>query len=134
MTNVAHDSIRYGYATGWAHLVAVADRVSALAYEGRLSADDRDRIHDHLREVLGGLDRLCGEGCDQLAVDWDADGDCCRTYSDGSPIYWTVRPAEQFPSPKAAVYCGDLGPADELEPGTEVIVELPPHLRLPATG
>jgi hypothetical protein len=41
MTNVAHDSIRYGYATGWAHLLAVADQVSVLAYEGSLSSDDR---------------------------------------------------------------------------------------------
>ena len=129
MINEARDSIRYGYEAGWAHLHAVADRVSVLAYEGMLGPDERDRIHDHLREVFGGLDRMYGEGCDQLAVDCDDDGDCCRTYSDCSPVYSTVRAAEQFPSPKAAVYCGDLGPADELEPGAGVIVELPPHLR-----
>ena len=37
MINEARDSLRYGYATGWAHLVAVADRVSVLAYEGKFS-------------------------------------------------------------------------------------------------
>jgi hypothetical protein len=102
--NEARDSIRYGYATGWAHLHAVADRVSVLASEGRLSDADRDRIHDHLREAFGGLDRLYGECCDQLAIDDDEDESCCRTYSDGSPVYSTIRPAEQFPSSKAAQY------------------------------
>jgi hypothetical protein len=28
------------------------------------------------------------------------------------------------------VYSGDLGPADELEPATKVIVAWPPHLRM----
>jgi hypothetical protein len=131
MINEARDTIRYGYATGWAHLLAVADRVSVLAYDGRLSADDRDRIHDHLREVFGALDRLYDEGCDRLAID-DDDNDDARyhIYSDGSPVYSTVRPAGHFPSPEAAVYSGDLGPADELEPGAEVIVAWPPHLRM----
>jgi hypothetical protein len=59
--NEARDSIRHGYATGWAHLGAVADWVSVLACEDRLTDADRDRMHDHLREVLGGLDRLYGE-------------------------------------------------------------------------
>ena len=36
--------IRYGYTTGWAHLQAAADRVTVLAFEGRLSAHDRDQI------------------------------------------------------------------------------------------
>jgi hypothetical protein len=129
MINEARDSIRYGYATGWAHLHAVADRVSVLAYEGRLSDNERDQIHDHLREVFGALDRLFDEGRNRLAIDDDDDDSCCRTYSDGSPVYSTVRPAGQFSSPKATLYCGDLGPADELEPGVEVIVESPPHLR-----
>jgi hypothetical protein len=129
MINEARDSIIYGYAIGWAHLHAVADRVSVLACEGRLTDADRDWIHDHLREVFGGLDRLYGEGCDQLAVDCDEDGYYCRTYSDGSPVYASASPAEQFPSAKAAVYCGDFGLADALEAGTEVIVHWPPHLR-----
>ncbi len=120
----ARDRIRHAYATGWAHLQAVADRVSVLAYEGSLSADDRDRIHVHLREVFGGLDRLYGEARDQLAID-DDDEPCCITYSDNSPVYSTVGPTRQFPS--AAVYCGDLGPADEVEPGSEVIVAQPPN-------
>jgi hypothetical protein len=47
--------------TGWAHLHAVADRVSVLACEGRLTDADRDRIHDHLREAFSGLDRLYGK-------------------------------------------------------------------------
>jgi hypothetical protein len=93
--NEARDSIRYGYANGWAHVQAVADRVSVLAYEGRLSTDDRDRIHGHLRRVFGGLDRLYDEGCGQPAIDA---GDDARHnfYSDGSPVYSTVRPAGQF--------------------------------------
>jgi hypothetical protein len=122
MTNEARDSIIYGYATGWAHLQAVADRVSMLACEGRLTDADRDRIHDHVREVFGGLDRLYGQGCDQLAVGCDEDGYYCRTYSDGSPVYSSASPAEQFRSPNAAVYCGDFGLADALEPGTEVMI------------
>lgn len=129
MINEARDSIIYGYATGWAHLRAVADRVSVLACEGRLTDADRDRIHDHLREVFGGLDRLYGQGCDQLAVDCEEDGYYCRTSSDGSPVYSSASPAEQFSSPKAYVYCGDFGLEDALEPGTEVIVHWPPHLR-----
>ena len=28
------------------------------------------------------------------------------------------------------MYCGDLRPADEVEPGAEVIVARPPHLRM----
>jgi hypothetical protein len=108
ITNVARESIRYGYATGWAHLAAVADRVSALAYEGRLSADDRDSIHDHLREVFGALDRLYDEGCNHLAIDDDDDARY-HIHSDGSPVYSSVRPAGQFSSVEAAVYCGDLG-------------------------
>jgi hypothetical protein len=59
--NEPRDSIIYGYATGWAHLHAVADRVSVLACEGRLTDTDRDRIHDHLREAFSGLDRLYGK-------------------------------------------------------------------------
>jgi hypothetical protein len=128
--NEARDGIRYDYTTGWAHLAAVADQISVLAFEGKLSAAERDQIHDHVREAFGGLDRLYGAGRDQLAIDDDDDDDdysCCRAYSDDSPVYSTVRPTEQFPS--AAVYCGDLGPADELEPGAEVVVALPPHLR-----
>jgi hypothetical protein len=39
----------------------------------------------------------------------------------GSPVYSTVRPAGQFSSP--AVYCGNLGPSDELE-----LVAEPPYL------
>ncbi len=81
----ACDSIIYGYATAWAYLRAIADRLSVLACEGRLTDADRDRIHDHVREVFGGLDRLYGQGCDQLAVGCDEDGYYCRTYSDGSP-------------------------------------------------
>ena len=100
-----------------------------LAYEGSLSPDDRDRIHDHLREVFGALDRLYDEGRDQLAVDCDDDG---RNYSDGSPVWSVVRPAGQFSPPEAAEYCGDFGPADDLEPGTEVMVAAPPHLGVPA--
>ncbi len=129
MINEARDSIRYGYATGWAHLGAVAGQISVLACEGRLTDADRDRIHRHLREVFGGLDRLYGQGCDQLAVGCDEDGYYCRTYSDGSPVYSSTSPAEQFPSPKAAVYWGEFGLEDALEPGTEVIVHWPPHLR-----
>lgn len=132
--NETRDSIIYGYATGWAHLHAVADRVSVLACEGRLTDADRDCIHDHLREVCGGLDRLYGEGCDQLAVGCDEDGYYCRTYSDGSPVYSSAFAAEQLPSPEAAVYCGDFGLADALEPGTEVIGHRPPHLRMSAAG
>lgn len=125
--NEARDSIRYDYTTGWAHLAAVADQSSVLAFEGKLSAAERDQIHNHLREAFGGLDRLYEAGRDQLAIDDDDDDfSCCRAYSDDSPVYSTVRPTEQFPS--AAVYCGDLGPADELEPGADVIVEPPPHL------
>ncbi len=129
MINEARDSIRYGYATGWAHLHAVADRISALAYESSLSADDRDRIQDHLREAFSALDRLYGEGRDRLAID-DDDDDDDDDYSDGSPVYSTV--PGQLPSPEAAVYSGDLGPADDLEPGAEVIVAEPPHLRVAA--
>jgi hypothetical protein len=133
MINEARDSIRYGYATGWAHLHAVADRVGILAYEGGLTEADRDRIHDHLRQVWRGLYRLYKESCDQLAdgIDYDEQD---RIYSDGSPVYSGVRPAEHFPSPKGPVYCGDVGPVDELELGAEVIVELPPHLRTAGPG
>lgn len=133
MNNVARDSIRYGYATGWAHLHAVADRVGVLGYEGSLSPDDRDSIYDHLREVWRGLDRLYEESCDQLAIEDGIDyDDRDRIYSDGSPVYSGVRPPEHFPSPKGPVYCGDVGPVDELELGAEVIVALPPHLRVSA--
>jgi hypothetical protein len=66
MINEARDSIIYGYATGWAHLHAVAYRVSVLACEGRLTDADRDRIHDHLRQVFGGLDRLYGQAAISL--------------------------------------------------------------------
>jgi len=131
MIHDARDSIRHGYATGWAHLHAVADRISMLAYDGRLSADDRDSIHDHLREVFGALDRLFDEVHDQPAIANDGDeAGNYRIYSDGTPVFSVVPPARQFPSPEAAVYCGDLGPADDTEPGAEVIVELPPHLRM----
>jgi hypothetical protein len=106
--NEPRDSIIYGYATGWAHLHAVADRVSVLACEGRLTDTDRDRIHDHLREAFSGLDRLYGEGCDQLSDECDDDGDCCRTYSDGSPVYSSVRSAGQFPPPEAAEWPDSL--------------------------
>ena len=126
--NEACDNIVYGYATAWAHVQAVADRVSVLACEGRLTEADRDWIHDHLREVFGGLDRLYGQGCDQLAVGCDEDGYYCRTYSDGSPVYSSASPPQQFPSPDAYVYCGDFGLEDALEPGTEVIVHRPPHM------
>jgi hypothetical protein len=76
-----------------AHVKAVADRVSVLAYEGRIAAEDRDQIHDHLREVVGAPDRIYDEGRDQLAID-DDDNDDARyhNYSDGSPVYSTVRP------------------------------------------
>jgi hypothetical protein len=127
--NEARDSIRYAYATGWSNLTAIADRVSELAYEGRLSADDRDWIHDHLREVFSGLDRFFDECCDLLAIDDDGDA-CYKIYSDDSPVYLTVCSAGRFPSAEAAEYCGDLGPADELEPGAEVILVQPPHLRI----
>jgi hypothetical protein len=133
--NEALDSIRYGYATGWAHLHAVADRVGLLAYEGRLTDADRNRIHDHLREVFRGLDRLYEESRDQLAIEDGGDyDDRDRIYSDGSPVYSGVRPAEDFPSPKGPVCCGDVGPVDELELGAEVIVALPPHLRVSGAG
>ena len=77
--------------------------------------------------MIGGLDRLYGQGCDQLAVDCEEDGYYCLTYSDGSPVYSSSSPAEQFSSPKP--YCGDFGLEDALEPCTEVIVHWPPHLR-----
>jgi hypothetical protein len=83
-------------------------RVSVLACEGRLTDADRDRIHDHLREAFSGLDRLYGEGCDQLSDECDDDGDCCRTYSDGSPVYSSVRSAGQFPPPEAAEWPDNL--------------------------
>jgi hypothetical protein len=118
----AHDSLAYGYATGWAHLYAVADRVSLFAHDGHLGAVERDQIHDHLREVFASLDRLFDEGCDQLCIAVDA-----RTYSDGTPIFSVIRPSGQLFS-AAATYTADVGPV-ELEPGAEVIVEEPPHLR-----
>jgi hypothetical protein len=131
MINEALDSIRYGYATGWANLHAVAERVGVLAYEGRLTDADRDRIHDHLRQVWRGLYHLYQESCDQLAIEGGIHSDeQDRIYSDGSPVYSGVRPAEHFPSPIGPVYCGDVGPVDELELGAEVIVALPPHLRV----
>ena len=131
--NEALDSFRYGYATGWAHLRAVADRVGMLAYEGRLTDADRDRIHDHLRQVWRGLYHLYQESCDQIAIEGGIHYDeQDRIYSDGSPVYSGVRLPEHFPSPKGPVYCGDVGPVDELELGAEVIVALPPHLRVSA--
>jgi hypothetical protein len=36
--NESRNTIWYGYATGWAHLLAIADHVSVLAYEGGLRA------------------------------------------------------------------------------------------------
>lgn len=98
MINEPRDSISYGYATGWAHLHAVADRVSVLARKDTPTDADRDRIHDHLRDVFRGLDRLYGEDCDRLAVGCDEKGYYCRTYSDGSPVDSSASPAEQFPS------------------------------------
>lgn len=117
----ARDSTRYCYATGWANIAAVADRISVLAFEGKLSAAERDEIHGRLREAFCGLDHL-------FEKEGLADEDSI-VYSDGSPVYSIGRVVGQFPSHRAgAVYCGDLGPADELEPG-EVIVAAPPHLR-----
>ena len=101
-----------------------------LAYEGRLSGDDRDRIHEHLREVFGALDRLFDEGHDQPAIANDDDeAGNYRIYSDGTPVFSVLRPARQFPSPDVASYCGDVTPVD-LEIGVEVIVAEPPHLRM----
>lgn len=95
---------------------------------GRFGADDRDRIHDHLREVSLALDRLFAEGYELLAIDsYDDDDARDDIYSDGSPVFSTVRPAGEFPSPETAVYSGDLG--RDLAAGTGVIVTPPPHLR-----
>ena len=104
---------------------AVADRASVLAYEGRLTAGERDWLHDRLREVAGGLDRLYSEGADQLAMDDESDDRII--YSDASPVYVTVCAAETVRAP--AMYCGDLGPGEDVEPGAQVIIVRPPHLR-----
>jgi hypothetical protein len=114
MTDTARDSCKYGYASGWGHLLAAADRVSSLA----IAAADRDLIHEHLQEVFTALDRLVDESLDD---DYDTD-----TYSDGTPVFVAVQPAGQFPA--AATFTADVAPVD-LAPGAEVIVELPPHLR-----
>ncbi len=112
MINEARDSIRYGYATGCAHLHAVADRVSVLTYERKLSPDERDRLHNHPRRVFGALDRVF----DKVLTALGDDG-CCRTYSDGDPAYSTVRPgAGRLPPSSECLYWGDIGP-ENLQPG-----------------
>ena len=77
--NMRADSIKYAYTSGWAHLLAVADRVAVLAHEGKLDPAHRDRIHADLRDVFAALDRFNAE--------WRPDhDDDDPDYSDGSPV------------------------------------------------
>lgn len=123
----AHDSIRYDFATGWGHLLAAADRISLLAHEGKLTAHERDQLHDHLAEAFDALSGLL-HGLDDLDMqdDW-------ALYSDGSRVFSAVLPAEQFPRGGPLEgdlqYCGDISPNVFFEPGAEIVVEKPPHLR-----
>ncbi len=119
--DAAHDSIRFGYTLGWANLRTVGDRVGLWAYEGKISADERAWVHDRLQKVFEALDRLFDESCDQVIEDNGS------IYSDGSPTYSIVLPATQFPA--GGFTSGDVAPSDCGAPGSEVIVEWPPHLR-----
>jgi hypothetical protein len=119
------DDLKREYATGWSRLGAVNDRLAVLTFEGNLSADDYDRLHTHLREAFAAFDWFYHEGSTRLGMAWNDPPD---VYSDGSAVYSTVS-ADPGRFPPDVVCFGDLGPADSLEPGTVVIVELPLHLR-----
>ncbi len=117
----AYDESRYGYARGWSHLHAAADQLSLLVHREKLDTDEHDRIHWHLVEVHEALYRL-------FSINDDDDEESADTYSDGSPVFSVAHPAPgRFP--RDARYLGDLGWANYLPPGAEVIVEKPPHLR-----
>jgi hypothetical protein len=94
--NEPRDSIIYGYATGWAHLRAVADPGQCAGLRGQAN---RRRSRPDSRSPARGIQRTRSavrEGCDQLSDECDDDGDCCRTYSDGSPVYSPFAPLDSF--------------------------------------
>lgn len=123
----AADDLKHTYARGRKILVGISDRLGVLAYRQEiLGAEEATRIQQQLEEVdtmlclntvgeYGALPEECEE-------DQDA-------YSDGSPVFSLFRDfTAQHLVPPAYL------PADiwDLCPGTEVIVEDPPHRR-PAT-
>lgn len=107
---------------------AVGDGISALVAEGSVSPDDRDHIHERLRELGGQLGWLFEELRDQLAESHN-DDETLR-YSDGSAVWSPIKPAgagAPVGSAWLTSYYGYSGVwAHDLTPGAEVTIAAPP--------
>jgi hypothetical protein len=131
------DDLKHACMRGRVLLNTLADRLAVIAYRKEvLSLDELTDIQGRLIDLahivvvhtVGYHSALPAEcECDE-----DADTCALEVYSDGSPIYSLVRdfsaehptPSEYLPS---EYLTGDIW---DLPPGTEVVIEAPPHKRV----